>query len=223
MKLVVTLLLAVLYAFELPFQPTSLSDDHSDTKALSTLNIGPIHHGSAMVLLGPLEASVYSPDNPLCLLRAIEIDHRSFVKAALRCLNIEGIVCPVLALGDSLTLLQFAAYYRSHHTAKKLARRFVDLNEQSMFQGYTALHIAVMSQSTEILKLLLGLGADANIRDKRGRTPIMSACEIGCLQAFEILLPHWLQALSLERNQDSASHRQTKVPMDPLQLLKFHE
>lgn len=143
-----------------------------------------------MVLFGQLGTSVHDLDNPYCLLRAIEIDHRSFIKAALRRLDLEAIVCPVLALGDSLTLLQFAAYHRSPYTVRKLLRRPVDLDRQSMFQGYTALHIAAMGQNTGILTLLLELGADPNIRDKRGRTPIMSACAAGRLQAFETLLPH---------------------------------
>lgn len=66
-------------------------------------------------------------------------------------------------------------------------------------QGTSYLHMACQVHSVEAISILLDLGADANISDKRGFSPILSA--LGSINEnnniiFEIMLQH---GLNLER------------------------
>jgi uncharacterized protein len=57
-----------------------------------------------------------------------------------------------------------------------------DVNSQDegpWFTGYTALHEAVRNKHIDIAELLIKSGADVNISDKEGTTPLMLASECG--------------------------------------------
>ena len=58
---------------------------------------------------------------------------------------------------------------------QKLIEKGVDINERTTSGNSTALHFAVNNDRTEIVKELLNNGADPNIKDIRGRTPIFSS------------------------------------------------
>jgi hypothetical protein len=87
---------------------------------------------------------------------------------------------PVLAYDAqaNVTLLHDAAEGNRKTTEGKrkemvelLLSYHANVNARNGF-GYTPLHIAIMSQSTDIVQLLLDNGADINARAKNGDTPL---------------------------------------------------
>ena len=68
-------------------------------------------------------------------------------------------------------------------------------------QGTSYLHMACQAHSVEAVSILLELGADANICDKRGVSPILSA--LGRInennnEIFELMLQHGLDLGRME-------------------------
>lgn len=68
-------------------------------------------------------------------------------------------------------------------------------------QGTSYLHMACQVHSVEAISILLDLGADANISDKRGFSPILSA--LGSINEnnniiFEMMLQHGLDLDKME-------------------------
>lgn len=62
-------------------------------------------------------------------------------------------------------------------------------------KGYSYLHIACMMHCVEAIKILLNMGADPNITDKRGGQPVLGA--IGSknennIKIFELMFQHGL-------------------------------
>ncbi|KAL2098566.1 hypothetical protein ACEWY4_005046 [Coilia grayii] len=53
----------------------------------------------------------------------------------------------------------------------------INLTEPS--EGHGAMHLATTANDTDMVAFLLSLGANPNIQDKRGRTPIMLAAQLG--------------------------------------------
>ena len=67
-----------------------------------------------------------------------------------------------------------------------------EINAQSDDGLYTALHLAVEYASFEILYYLVINGkADGNIRDRRGNTPLHSACLRSDLKTIQFLIQHY--------------------------------
>ncbi len=63
-----------------------------------------------------------------------------------------------------------------------------DINYQDPGNGLTALMWAVMRDYTEIVKLLLDMGADPNIRTKLGETALIDASTSGNIDIVQMLL-----------------------------------
>lgn len=83
-------------------------------------------------------------------------------------------------------------------------RKVTNPNFQDL-QGTSYLHMACQSHSVEAVSILLELGADANICDKRGFSPILSA--LGRINEnnniiFELMLQH---GLDLERREGDST------------------
>jgi hypothetical protein len=86
---------------------------------------------------------------------------------------------PVLAYDaqSNVTLLHDAAEGKRNTEGKRkeavelLLSYHANVNARDGF-GYTPLHMAIMSQSTDIVQLLLDNGADVNARAKNGDTPL---------------------------------------------------
>lgn len=61
------------------------------------------------------------------------------------------------------------------------------INARDRSDGHTALHIAVRARAYRWLSYLLGKGADPNIADKDGVTPLMLACQMNMADAVVAL------------------------------------
>lgn len=79
---------------------------------------------------------------------------------------------------DGSTPLHWACYTGSEIAFNFIVNYFDNLDYQDN-DGLTALHLAVMSERTEIVKKLLQKGANKSIKDKKGRTPKELAEEKG--------------------------------------------
>ncbi len=87
-------------------------------------------------------------------------------------------------------------------------RKVTNPNFQDL-QGTSYLHMACQAHSVEAISILLELGADANICDRRGFSPILSA--LGSINEnnnviFELMLQH---GLDLERMEGDTTLKET--------------
>ena len=62
------------------------------------------------------------------------------------------------------------------------------INTQDVTTGETALHIVVARRDVTWVSFLLGKGADPNVRDFKGVSPLVLACNMGFAEAAELLL-----------------------------------
>ena len=90
-------------------------------------------------------------------------------------------------------------------------------------QGTSYLHMACQAHSVEAISILLELGADANIIDKRGFSPILNA--LGSINEnnnniFEIMLQH---GLDLDQKEGEATLREQIRRFDDEGLNKIIE
>ena len=65
--------------------------------------------------------------------------------------------------------------------------RYACTNAPDPSTGESALHVAVTLNSEAMISQLLGLRASLVVQDLQGRTPVMTACSYGHLQALEQL------------------------------------
>ncbi len=71
---------------------------------------------------------------------------------------------------NSMRLLEMALYARNEALAETLLDEGADCNAQS-YDGSTMLHAAAKVASGSLMKLLLGRGADPDVKNEEGRTP----------------------------------------------------
>ena len=69
-----------------------------------------------------------------------------------------------------------------------LAKSSTLINARDITTGRTALHIVIERRDENWLGYLLAKGADANLADKKGVTPLLLACRIGMLSAVPALV-----------------------------------
>lgn len=60
--------------------------------------------------------------------------------------------------------------------------------------GESPLHVAVTLNNETVISQLLELGASLAVQDLKGKTPVMTACEYGHLQALEYLAERGINA-----------------------------
>ncbi|MDR6710128.1 MULTISPECIES: ankyrin repeat domain-containing protein [unclassified Novosphingobium] len=62
------------------------------------------------------------------------------------------------------------------------------INTRDVSTGETALHIVTARRDTTWISFLLGKGADPNIRDAKGQTPLVVAANLGFVEGMELLI-----------------------------------
>jgi ankyrin repeat protein len=86
-----------------------------------------------------------------------------------------------------------ASYKAQVEKLKRLIAHRANVNQPSVDDGRTALHVAAGwgykgDDSLTIIRLLLGSGADIDVRDKREQTPLHWAVQEGNRDAIELLV-----------------------------------
>lgn len=62
------------------------------------------------------------------------------------------------------------------------------INTRDITSGQTALHIVTARRDLRWMSFLLGKGANPNVQDNRGRTPLMLASNLGFVDGVELLV-----------------------------------
>ena len=97
--------------------------------------------------------------------------------------------CDVNAQDEQgLTALHDAAAANYVQTIRLLASKGAKLNPVEHIHGWTPLHLAAITNKEESVKTLLELGANPNVQDASGRTPIYYADESGRGNILQLLL-----------------------------------
>jgi len=91
--------------------------------------------------------------------------------------------------GDGFTALHFAAFFGRFEAAALLIERGaeVDAFGRGWMTG-TAMHSAVSRLQSDVLRILLDAGANPNVRQSAGWTPLHAAAMNGDLASVELLL-----------------------------------
>jgi ankyrin repeat protein len=91
--------------------------------------------------------------------------------------------------GDGFTALHFAAFFGRYETAALLIERGaeVDAFGRGWMTG-TAMHSAVSRLHADVVRILLDAGANPNVRQSAGWTPLHAAAMNGDLTSVELLL-----------------------------------
>ena len=91
--------------------------------------------------------------------------------------------------GDGFTALHFAAFFGRHEAAALLIERGaeVDAFGRGWMTG-TAMHSAVSRLHADVVRILLDAGANPNVRQSAGWTPLHAAAMNGDLASVELLL-----------------------------------
>jgi ankyrin repeat protein len=74
--------------------------------------------------------------------------------------------------GLGLNMLHHAVYYRSKLFVDYVFMNGLNINEQSLLDGSSPLHIAARMHSYDFIEILVNLGANIMLRDTRGDTPL---------------------------------------------------
>ena len=91
--------------------------------------------------------------------------------------------------GDGFTALHFAAFFGRYEAAALLVERGAEVD--ALGRGWmtgTALHSAVSRLQSDVVRILLDAGANPNVRQSAGWTPLHAAAMNGDLASVELLL-----------------------------------
>lgn len=157
------------------FTPLALSAEDGRSKTVEVL----LDHGAQVNLQTDITDEYSGGWTAVCI--AANYDHPDIVKmlldagALLSFKNNQGITpLHVATLSTARVLLQY--------------RKRFNINQPTK-HSMTALHCAIRwSESTEITKLLIDSGADLNLQDSEGDTPLGLACYLGNSKLVKILL-----------------------------------
>jgi len=103
-----------------------------------------------------------------------------------------------------LTPLMLTCYYKHYHLVQTiLSYRDNSINYQNEF-GYTALYYAIESDNIHIIRLLIEKGADLNIVDKKGYTPLIYAsCHFCNYEMTKLLIDNNANVNHIDNNDYS--------------------
>jgi ankyrin repeat protein len=114
-----------------------------------------------------------------------------------------GALLALAALSPTVALAQFSDNYnflkavkdRDGDKATKLLEKpgSTVVNSRDVTSGETALHIAVARHDSTWLNFLLSKGANPNLADNGGNTPLMGAVQVRFEDAAQLLIAHGAQ------------------------------
>jgi ankyrin repeat protein len=108
--------------------------------------------------------------------------------------------------GDGFTALHFAAFFGRYEAAALLIERGaeVDAFGRGWMTG-TAMHSAVSRLQSDVVRILLEAGANPNVRQSAGWTPLHAAAMNGDLASIELLLASGADATATNEEGRSVS------------------
>ena len=173
------------------------------TGSVSTVKLIVVFHD------GELWQSVLD-DNELHLYVAIQYEHTSLVSFFINSGCIPRQDCPLSAAFRSKEILNLLLKYdipttslnsalmavcrAGHRTAEFCARQLLDKSANVNYQDMkdpdqlTVLIVATLKSSVSLVRLLLEKGADPNVMDNKGRSPLFVACDLGHHEIASLLL-----------------------------------
>jgi len=78
------------------------------------------------------------------------------------------------------------------------------INDIKDFDGATCLHYAASKAQPEMCSFLISSGCEVDRQDKLGRTPLMDAAEVGCLEVLKVLLDNHADIKMVDNNHHTA-------------------
>jgi ankyrin repeat protein len=107
---------------------------------------------------------------------------------------------------DGFFPLALAAYFCQPAAVRLLLERGADVHATARnAMGVQALHAAVAARSAESVRLLLDAGADPNVRQHGGWTPLMGAAAHGDDEIVDLLLGHGADPAAVNDGQRDAA------------------
>lgn len=101
-----------------------------------------------------------------------------------------GVIAPaaMAQFSDSYNFLKAVKDRKGEEAEKFLAEPgSVIINTRDITSGETALHIVIQRRDTTWLSYLLQKGANPNLSDKKGTTPLMLATQLGYVEGIDVL------------------------------------
>lgn len=91
---------------------------------------------------------------------------------------------------DGYKLLQAVEKKERGDFDQLVAKNHTVINARDLTSGRTALHIAVARRDSVWLSYIAGAGANPNVADNRGVTPVMLASQLGWVEGVQTLIGH---------------------------------
>ena len=114
----------------------------------------------------------------------------------------------------ALTNLNEAAKASNEADIKKLVDFGKDINEKLSIFSIAPIHKIIESKKNkrhEVLKEMLLIGSDPNIKDSNGWTALHYACQIGDLESVKILIDHQADINAFSNNRRTPLHLAAKM------------
>ncbi|MEP7349738.1 MAG: ankyrin repeat domain-containing protein [Sphingorhabdus sp.] len=118
-----------------------------------------------------------------------------------------GLIAPAAQaqFSDSYNFLKAVKDRKGDEVEKFLSEPgSVIINTRDGSNGQTALHIVIERRDSAWLGFLLQKGANPNLADKKGTTPLMLATQLGFVDGIEWLITHKAQVDATNRSGETA-------------------
>lgn len=107
--------------------------------------------------------------------------------------------------GDGTTPLAWAAYVDDEEAVDLLLRAGADVDRASDYHGVTALALACANGNSTIVAKLLEAGADPNIAQRSGETPLMTCANTGAAEGVLALIEAGADVNAKEHTDDQTA------------------